>query len=498
MKNRQYNKTMRFPSIILFAIAALSLFIAGCGEDPEYHSEKSKNQVITDYITTNSDKYSEFGKMLNNTELNRILSIRGPFTLLLPTNDAVKAYCAEKNVASVDELDIELQKNLVLNHLISAEIKSSEIGLGALLEKNALGDKVASEFRGIDTYFNKQSKLIKRDIKAANGYIHIIDKVIDIVTEDAYQKLVSLGKFTLFTKGLEITGLKDTLQLIEFPFGNKQARTRYTIFAVPDSVFNANGIYSIDDLVNRYTNAPDRITEIENGFYRYMEYHCLAETYYLSDFPVNDGFSKLYPILSFDNNISMIIKDDYYLNMTTNFNIPESNYPSKNAAIHTINGLLEVVQPAPTKFTFEVTDHFDLKQGDYFGKYYMKWSDGQNTFKNIKWEGDYLEYYYKEVNGVYGISNKDCLSMNGFWWIEVTTPKIMKGRYTMNTKITSGYIDYDVYVDGVYMSTVKKADNGNNITVATVNWDKTETHKVKIVAVSSGMLFWDEVSFTPY
>ena len=57
------------------------------------------------------------------------------------------------------------------------------------------------------------------------------------------------------------------------------------------------------------------ITEIENGFYRYMEYHCLTETYYLSDFPTNDGFSKLYPILSFDNNISIIIKDDYYLNM---------------------------------------------------------------------------------------------------------------------------------------------------------------------------------------
>jgi hypothetical protein len=30
----------------------------------------------------------------------------------------------------------------VKNHVISAEIKSSEIGLGALLEKNALGDKL--------------------------------------------------------------------------------------------------------------------------------------------------------------------------------------------------------------------------------------------------------------------------------------------------------------------------------------------------------------------
>ena len=127
----------------------------------------------------------------------------------------------------------------------------------------------------------------------------------------------------------------------------------------------------------------------------------------------------------------------------------------------------------------------------------MKWFDGQNTFKNIKWEGDYLEYYYKEVNGVYGLSNYDCLSMNGFGGLKSQPQKSWKEIY-LNTDISPGNVDYDVYVDGVYMSTVKKADNGNSITVATLNWEKTEPHKVKIVAVSSGMLFWDEVSFTPY
>jgi hypothetical protein len=370
------------------------------------------------------------------------------------------------------------------------------------MEKNALEDKVATEFRGADTYFNKNSKIIKRDIQASNGYIHVIDKVIDLETENAFQKLVTLGKFSLFTQGLELTGLKDTLQVIEFNYGSKIARTHFTILAVTDSIYNANGIYTINDLVGRYTDRPDQLTELENGFYRYMEYHCLSETYFLSDFPVNDGASKLYPILSYDNNVSLVINDDYKLNYNskektyTAFDIPASNYPCKNAAIHSIKGLLEVEQPAPAVLTFEPTDYFDLKQGDYYGKYYMKWSDGQNTFKNIKWEGDYLQYYFKDHN-TGTLLNHDCLNMNGFWWIEITTPKIMKGKYSITGNIWANWVDYDVYVDGVYSCTMKRADDANSKAIAVVNWESTETHTVKLVAVSFGILFWDTLVFTP-
>jgi uncharacterized surface protein with fasciclin (FAS1) repeats len=84
--------------------------MTGCVEDPEYHSEKSKNQVITDYIATNSDKYSEFGKLLNNTELNKVLSIRGPFTLLLPTNDALKPFVPKRVLPRLMNSTLSIRK----------------------------------------------------------------------------------------------------------------------------------------------------------------------------------------------------------------------------------------------------------------------------------------------------------------------------------------------------------------------------------------------------
>lgn len=471
----------------------LTFLLYSCNEDAIYWDVKSTEQVISQYVESDTE-YSEFNDLLKSTGLNSLLAVRGPYTLFLPSNSVMKAYYAEKGIASSQNLSQELQEQLVLNHIILAQIETGDIGLGAIREVNAIRDYIVSEFDGADIILNKNSKIIKRDIRASNGVIHLIDKVLEPVTKSVYDKLAENPSYSIFTKGLELTGFKDTLQTISFPFGKKVARARFTILAIADTTFQRFGINNINDLINKYTNAPDSITYLSNGFYRYMEYHCMAETYYLSDLT-----SKLYPILSYDNNISMTITDDYKLNpddngLYTGFIIELSNNPGKNGTIHTINGLLPVYEPKPTTIVWETTDHFDLKQGDYYLKTYERWFDGQNTFANIKWEGDYLLYYYKEDVVQ---ENWDCLAMSGWWWVEVTTPKIMKGSYTLSGNIWNGQIDYAVYVDGVNTALIKSSDPARTTSWGEFNWTKTESHKVKVVATSPGLLFWDTIIFTP-
>jgi uncharacterized surface protein with fasciclin (FAS1) repeats len=498
MKHFIWWKIVERNKIFLFA-----LLLFGCNVDPVLWDVKSEEQVISQYIANNPE-YSEFGKLLESTGLNSILSVRGPFTLFLPSNEVMQAYYTEKGVTSY--LDFENPRfiyDLVYTHLILNEIRTGDIGLGAIRDTNALGDFLVTEFQGSnfsDIVINKQSTIIKRDIRCANGYIQLIDKVIDPVTISVYDMIASNPKkFSIFKAGLDTTGLRDTLKVVFFDYGKKVARTRFTILAVTDSIYKINNINNIKDLIDRFTNAPDSTKYLANGFYRYMEYHCLGGTFFLNDFT-----SRLYPILSYDNNISVTIDTDYKLNFDkvtkeyTGFIIDQSNYPAKNGTIHTLNDILPVIEPAPEKFVFEVTDYFDLKQGDYYKKYYHKWYDGQNDLVGIKWEGDFLQYYYKDhsspsVNDL----NMDDLQMFGFWWIEITTPKIMKGHYTMTGRIWSGNAAYDVYVDGVKTATVKSADPADTTILGDLTWTKTEAHKVKLVATSWGMLFWDTVVFTP-
>jgi hypothetical protein len=230
-----------------------------------------------------------------------------------------------------------------------------------------------------------------------------------------------------------------------------------------------------------------------------MEYHCLAETWFL-----NQLTTKLYPVLSCDNNILIAVDDDYKINPKnektyTKFVIENCNFPGKNGVVHTINSLMPVVLPRPTATVWEVTDHFDLKQGDYYKKKYQKFFDGQNTFKNIKWGGDYLIYGYRE-DATEPI-NDDWLKMEGWWWIEVTTPKIMKGKYkvyghTDDDDEYGEFSHYEVYIDGEDIAYITELDSYKTFW-GEVEWTKTETHKVKLVAKTAGMLRWDAITFIP-
>ena len=495
MKKSVWNKLSGSSKIML-----LALILFGCDTKVIEWEIDSKDQVIAQYIEAQPE-FSEFNKMLESTGLSSLLSVRGPFTLLLPSDSVMKIYYKGKGISSYLDMDPADVKRLVLNHLVPAKIETGDIELGAMRDTNALGDYLVTEFvEGDEILINKQTKISKRNIAAANGVIHLIDKVIEPVTLSVYDLIAANSEYSLFKQGLDKTLLRDTLKMITFPFNNKLARTRFTVLAVPDSILEREpyNISDIDDFIAYFTPYEDSVTYLKNPFYRYMEYHCLGGTYFL-----NNMTTRVFPILSYDNNISVTVdNEDYKLNLNkltktyTAFYVEESNYPAKNGTVHALRDILPVFEPEPTALVWETTDHFDLKQGDYFDKYYARWFDGQNTFENIKWEGDYLLYYFKD-HDTGKLLNDDCLSMSGWWWCQVKTPKIMKGKYKVTSNLWSGNINYAVYIDGVNTAIIKSADPAESTSWGEFNWTETAPHTIRVVALSPGMLFWDTIIFTP-
>lgn len=504
MRQYFYVNSFRNTKIKIAILLFSSLIFSQCKEEPQVWQKNSQELLAGDYIASNPDEFSEFEKLMKVTGMEALLNVRGPFTVFVPKNKAMLAYYEQKKVKSLDEFSDEFKQELIRTHVIGFEIPADEIGLGSLSQPNANGDYLSSEFEGSDIIISKDSRIIKRNIRTANGLIHLIDKVLDPVKEDIYTVTASNPSFKIFTKGLEMTGIKDTLQLISFPYGKTIARTRFTILAVADTIYNRYGIYDIDDLIEWCGGDPGNVTNISDPFYRYMEYHCLNGSYYLSD--LNTG---LYPILSRDNNLMFTIDSDYKINYNsktktyTGFIIPASNTPAKNGAVHAINDILPVTQPEPAVVIFQTTEFFDLMQGDYYGKYYWRFFDGQNTFSKIKWEGDYMLYYYKGIQNE--TTNHDCLSMNGWWSVSVTFPKLMKGKYSVSI-FQPGWGDVTncvVYIDGQLCPVIysgpygKTGGSGGLQKVAEVNFETTAEHTITLKNIVTGMLFWDYVRFDP-
>lgn len=473
-----------------------------CKEEPILWKVDSAKQVIADYVASNPEQYSEFNELIQMTGMEALLKVRGPFTVFLPTDEAMLDYYAFKNVNALEDFSADFLEELILYHTVGAEIGANDIGLGALREKNAVGDYLTSEFIDSDIMIHKFSKIIDRDIPAANGYIQVIDRVIDPVVADIYSVVAADPSYSIFSEGLSITGLKDTLQIISFPFGSSEARTRFTILAVADTIYHRYGINSVGDLIEWCGANPDSVTYLNNAFYRYMEYHCLNNSYYLSDLE-----SGVYPILSRDNNVAFTVDTDYKINFDntskayTGFIIPASNTPAKNGALHAINDILPDVEPAPASVSFEATDFFDMTVRDYYQNYYERFFDGENSFEKIKFRGDYLLYYYQENNSA--IRNGDCLSMQGWWEIAITFPKVMKGKYEVSLfqPAWGDITDCAVYLDGERTNYTYTGPFGTGAgglqKVADAEFETTEEHTITLRNVSAGMVFWDYIQFDP-
>jgi len=505
MNINYFSKTLKGYRVVFLCLFLFSLLFTFCTDKTQLWKLKTTEQVASEYIANNPDQFSEFDKLMNLTGLEPLLSIRGPFTIMLPTNTAMLAYYKLKNVNSLTDFDAKTLQNLIRNHIITNQIATGDIGLGALRDTNAIGDYLVTEFQGSDIILNKTSKIIKRDIPIANGLIQVIDRVIDPLTKDVYSTIAADPSFKIFSDGLSLTGIKDTLMLISFKFGATTARTRFTLLAVADTTYQRYGINSVDDLIT-WTGATktDNLKFINNPFYRYMEYHCLNGSYFLSDLT-----TSIYPILSHDNNVSFTIDTDYKINYNsktkkyTAFNVPASNVPAKNGAVHTIADILPVTDPEPAVIIMETTDFFDMKQGDYFGKFYMKFGDGVHSFAKIHWVGDFMQYYYKPIQPEN--MHYDCLNMYGWWSLSVTFPKVMKGKYTMSI-YQPGWTDVTnciCYLDGVktpYTYLGAKGGTGGNgglQKMADVNFKTTEEHTVTLVDISYGGIWWDYVRFDP-
>jgi len=496
MKTIVYNKKKIGSALRLILLVLFGLMMSQCQEDPMELPKLASDMVMTDYVYDNPE-FSEFGNVIKYTGVENILRVRGPYTLFLPTNEAMKAFYDKYNKASYLDFEVDFLKEMANNHILKGPVSAGTMAPGALPYQNALNNDVASDLRGVDILINKQAIILKRDIKVSNGYIHHIDYVMDVLTKSVYDVLSDDGGYTIFKAGLDECGFSDTLDLISIPYGNIQAKVYYTILAVPDTLYQREGINNIADLVAKYDTDGDHKSDT-NGFFQYIENHLLAGTNYFTKF---NSKKTIYYLVTQNSYLQIIDEDRVYKinkgtdDTFTEFYYEQSNVPAKNGCIHAVNSQLPVSNTKPVEVLFEVTDHFDMQQGEYYHKYYARFYDGENDFKGIKWDADYLLYYHKKEIFL----NDDGLNVisTGYFWIEITTPKIRKGAYNLSSNhFGPGEGGLNCYIDGEFYGLIGGAYNAET-TIGPIIFTETKEHKIRYESAVSTGLWWDWIKFKP-
>jgi len=110
------------------------------------------------------------------SNLTEILQADGPFTILAPTNEAFAQLPEGVLFSLVQPENKEKLIKLLANHVISGEYTSAEL-LEGKKAKTVQGNEIKVNISD-NTLKVNGAKIMKADIKATNGIVHVVDQVI--------------------------------------------------------------------------------------------------------------------------------------------------------------------------------------------------------------------------------------------------------------------------------------------------------------------------------
>lgn len=118
------------------------------------------------------------------TFVNTLSSVNGtspaPFTVFAPTNDAFVDLLSELSLANLADVPTDILASTLAMHVVAgANVQSS--GLSNNMSVATLGGNITANITGGATLTdanNRVSNIIYTNVQAANGVVHVIDKVI--------------------------------------------------------------------------------------------------------------------------------------------------------------------------------------------------------------------------------------------------------------------------------------------------------------------------------
>ena len=168
-----------YSKISMLLFLCMSIFMVSCDKD-----DVDPVETIDDIVELAQDnsQFSILVAALEKANLVSTLEGTGPFTVLAPTNDAFADFLSVNNFSSLDDIPDEVLKQVLLNHVISGNVKSTDLTQGyvSTLSTNAPGGKSLSLFVDLTNgvKFNGNANVTTADLTAPNGVVHEVDAVI--------------------------------------------------------------------------------------------------------------------------------------------------------------------------------------------------------------------------------------------------------------------------------------------------------------------------------
>jgi len=490
-----------------------------------------KDQIkytIYDYVKNDSlNRFTLFLEMLEKSEVAKYLTAYNPngngYTLFLPTNEAIEKFFEnnEKYKTFKDLLDdSKYLKILCKFHILNSAFKSDEFTYGSMPDFTLSGDLLTINYI-IDNNsafytINNRAKILKLNIEASNGYIHIIDKLLLPIVYTTYDWIKSNTEFSIFKAAIDTTGFREILSLDLKVDSFKNA---ITLLIEPDSIFKKFKINSISDLINIISPNNNNYKDPLNPLYNFVGYHILDGNYFLEHF-INkatnySNYSEVPVIIDGTGLDIKINKGKEIFDTIINGNdttfidyvgifYDYSNIITNSGCIHIINKVLKQQPPTRAIQTYEFYEEplFNIFRQE-IGSHLV---EDSTLLKVVKYSGSDL-VFVKASEGSTNAWSNDYIMINGDFEISYKIPKIVQGSYKvlLNCEAyNSRNAVIQVFIDGKNLGKIINTKSGGSASnpfyafeVGNVNFVKYQNHIITIKTLIPGRFLWDYIRFEP-
>jgi uncharacterized surface protein with fasciclin (FAS1) repeats len=241
---------------------------------------RHKGKTIVEIAIANSNFSSLVAAVVKTGLADALSNPSANLTVFAPTNAAFKQLPAPfnnaKNIEGItDAGQIDFLRNVLLYHVIGAEVFSYEIDRG---RSSAATLKARGSSNDNTVYFSKnyglirvngQSDVIWANINASNGVIHAINKVLLFPTSTIAQIAIDNGNFNALVAAL----IKTNLASVFFGEGD------FSVFAPTDAAFA-----KLPAPFNTATNISNIHDQAQiDALANILKYHVIGERYFTWD-----------------------------------------------------------------------------------------------------------------------------------------------------------------------------------------------------------------------
>ena len=311
----------------------LILLLSACNKDKDNLAGETNR--LTYVIDDNKFNFSSFSTALGRTGYRALLAEEGPYTVMIPDNNAfIKAGYGSAQQVLTESADI-LNK-LVSYHIVNGTWELNKLPFKFNQELTAVtGAKmfVTHWVKGTDTVLTiNGSPVLAYNLPASNGMIQVLNTVLQPLVHPNLSAAISGDtSLTFLNVALQQAGLKELIA------GN----ATYTFFAPSNNAFRAAGFVTIDSI---NSTDPKILKDL-------LQYHFFSGRKFIYDYILTTGATdQTEQAMQNGNNVSItLVKEGVnYTGITIKgasnkmpATVTKANFMAGNGVLHIVDQVLK-------------------------------------------------------------------------------------------------------------------------------------------------------------